>query len=343
MSANEMPELLPCPFCGGPAEIVEINEGENAGGSCVCCTTCLASGNIEFEFKENYVANWNRRADLCASGPVRAQAFIESARFIEEMEQVDPPEPMTADMLKAVAGAGLREMAKRLAALTPAPQPTCRKCGGTMQPGHALAQTYTSGAPDDLGGDAQTMSAGGPGALIDCRKCEDCGWSVTADPQTEVATQTAQEAVPVDLIDAQAVADAVENCEGAGNWMSCSGCHELNDGYPTGPYSPALKCHLGLGCTECGGLGAIWDTTDYAAMGDWLAKELVADVDREAAHPPQPSVSVAEAALKEARANMQHIKERLVGEWPRNGTLELIETHQRKIDAALRAMKGSNE
>ena len=55
------------------------------------------------------------------------------------------------------------------------------------------------------------------------------------------------------------------------------------------------------------------------------------------AHQAQPSVSVAEAALKEARANMQHIKERLVGEWSRNGTLELIETHQRKIDAALRA------
>ena len=60
-------------------------------------------------------------------------------------------------------------------------------------------------------------------------------------------------------------------------------------------------------------------------------------------NPPQPSETVAEAALKEARANMQHIKERLVGEWPRNGTLELIETHQRKIDGALRALKGSNE
>ena len=84
-----------------------------------------------------------------------------------------------------------------LAALTPARQATCRKCGGTMQPGHALGQTYTSGAPDDLGSDGQTMSAGGPGVLIDCWKCEDCGWSVTADPQTEVATPTAQEAEPV--------------------------------------------------------------------------------------------------------------------------------------------------
>ena len=64
------------------------------------------------------------RADLCASGQqVRALALLEAARFIETMEQVDPPEPMTAEMLKAVAGAGLRNMAKRLAPLTPAQQP----------------------------------------------------------------------------------------------------------------------------------------------------------------------------------------------------------------------------
>lgn len=56
-----MEALKPCPFCGGPAEHVDIDEGENAGGSCICCTSCLASGNVEFEFKENFVSNWNRR------------------------------------------------------------------------------------------------------------------------------------------------------------------------------------------------------------------------------------------------------------------------------------------
>ena len=60
-------ELLPCPFCGGPAEIVEIDGGENAGGSCVACTRCFASSNIEFERKENFVSNWNRRAALLLS------------------------------------------------------------------------------------------------------------------------------------------------------------------------------------------------------------------------------------------------------------------------------------
>lgn len=54
--------LLPCPFCGAEAERVDIENGENAGGSCISCTGCQASSNVEFEFKENFVNNWNCRA-----------------------------------------------------------------------------------------------------------------------------------------------------------------------------------------------------------------------------------------------------------------------------------------
>lgn len=54
--------LLPCPFCGAAAERIDIEDGENAGGSCISCTVCQASSNVEFEFKENFVSNWNRRA-----------------------------------------------------------------------------------------------------------------------------------------------------------------------------------------------------------------------------------------------------------------------------------------
>lgn len=57
---------------------------------------------------------------------------------------------------------------------------TCRKCGGLMRSGVATGQTYTSGVPDDLGGDVRTIYAGGPGRIIDCAKCADCGWSVTS-------------------------------------------------------------------------------------------------------------------------------------------------------------------
>lgn len=61
-----------------------------------------------------------------------------------------------------------------------------------------------------------------------------------------------------------------------GFWVSCSGCHETNEGYETGhyAYSPVFKCYVGCGCRECGGLGVIWDNTDYSAMADFLAEEM---------------------------------------------------------------------
>lgn len=49
----------------------------------------------------------------------------------------------------------------------------CRKCGGAMKPGKAMAQTMDCS-------DEGTCSPAGPGKLIDCMKCERCGWSVTA-------------------------------------------------------------------------------------------------------------------------------------------------------------------
>ena len=56
--------------------------------------------------------------------------------------------------------------------------PICRKCKGIMKPGKAIAQTYVGGMPDFIG-DAHpvTFSAGGPGELIDCLKCQSCGHS----------------------------------------------------------------------------------------------------------------------------------------------------------------------
>ncbi len=65
-----MADLLPCPFCGGKAERIDIEDGDNVGGSCVTCTTCNASGNVEFGFKENFVSNWNRRAPVADWQPI---------------------------------------------------------------------------------------------------------------------------------------------------------------------------------------------------------------------------------------------------------------------------------
>ena len=62
-------------------------------------------------------------------------------------------------------------------------------------------------------------------------------------------------------IELAGVAEQLE--QGAGAWRACSGCHELIEGHPTGPWSETLKSYMGGGCRECGGIGAIWDNTDY--------------------------------------------------------------------------------
>jgi Lar family restriction alleviation protein len=56
-------ELKPCPFCGGEAEVVDINDdSQQSGGSCVTCKQCLASSALEFEFRETFIERWNTRA-----------------------------------------------------------------------------------------------------------------------------------------------------------------------------------------------------------------------------------------------------------------------------------------
>jgi hypothetical protein len=77
-----------------------------------------------------------------------------------------------------------------------------------------------------------------------------------------------------EAVELNGVADALEY--GKGFWRSCSGCHNLNEGVPTGPYSNTMKCYLGGGCFECGGIGAVWDTTDYAEMGRFMAEDVAA-------------------------------------------------------------------
>ncbi|SFV31422.1 hypothetical protein SAMN05216456_1336 [Devosia crocina] len=69
--------------------------------------------------------------------------------------------------------------------------------------------------------------------------------------------------------------------EACGVWQPCTGCHETNEGYETGhyAYSDVLKCYIGIGCSECGGLGAVWEYWTKEAL-DMMAEE--------ARHPPRP-------------------------------------------------------
>lgn len=58
------------------------------------------------------------------------------------------------------------------------PETKCKRCGGEMKPGVAIEQTVT-GIPD-FPGDKHlvTVSPCGPGLMIECMKCVECGYSV---------------------------------------------------------------------------------------------------------------------------------------------------------------------
>jgi hypothetical protein len=103
---------------------------------------------------------------------------------------------MTNDLLKALARAKAAFQLQAIEAVICAPPqdqnpakspnaacdaaPSCRKCGGQMLPGIAMGQTYSAGMPDFPGDEkAVTLSAGGPGKVIEAMKCSKCGWSVT--------------------------------------------------------------------------------------------------------------------------------------------------------------------
>lgn len=56
------------------------------------------------------------------------------------------------------------------------PRQLCIRCRVPLEPGIALVQTTRSSS--DLGG-IYTVSPGGPGRIVQCLKCPNCGWSVT--------------------------------------------------------------------------------------------------------------------------------------------------------------------
>lgn len=73
---------------------------------------------------------------------------------------------------------------------------------------------------------------------------------------------------------ARAIAEEID--EGSGFWRACSGCQESVDGYVSErdyPHNRVFRCQPGGGCSECAGLGVIWDDVDYEAM----ARATIAD------------------------------------------------------------------
>lgn len=81
----------------------------------------------------------------------------------------------------------------------------------------------------------------------------------------------------------------------AAGWRSCTGCHETNEGAETGwyPYSKTFGCFVGAGCTECGGIGVVWE---YWSK-DELDKHLNDDPATPVSEPAQPSGVAVKDAL----------------------------------------------
>jgi hypothetical protein len=59
--------------------------------------------------------------------------------------------------------------------------PTCYKCKVAMVESKAHLETITKGTPDFPGATVSTFSTGGPGVLIECFKCPECGHSITKE------------------------------------------------------------------------------------------------------------------------------------------------------------------
>lgn len=90
----ECGELMPCPFCGGKAEvhhITEEDEPNNAGGVCVCCKQCAASSRVHFSVKEDgephAISAWNRRSN--PAPPEGPHWHERCAGFVDQNNPVD--------------------------------------------------------------------------------------------------------------------------------------------------------------------------------------------------------------------------------------------------------------
>jgi Lar family restriction alleviation protein len=76
-----MSELLePCPFCGGEAEELYLEDEDNFGGSVISCKKCGASSPVHFDRKTNLHSSWNDRA---RPSPVSCPRCGEMERALE--------------------------------------------------------------------------------------------------------------------------------------------------------------------------------------------------------------------------------------------------------------------
>ncbi|HHX3700238.1 TPA: Lar family restriction alleviation protein [Citrobacter freundii] len=87
--------LMPCPFCGGKAHQLTIEQDDDPhfGGDVITCTECGASSHVEFGFKENLKSAWNSRTATLQAGnsPVIGIDLASGPDRTVEVRYVAPP------------------------------------------------------------------------------------------------------------------------------------------------------------------------------------------------------------------------------------------------------------
>lgn len=108
----EAPKLLPCPFCGGPAEMWHASGNRPAWIACM--GRCAVLVTKENETDEAAVATWNTRTDAILSDP-RVKALAEALRWAVGREEFE------ADMEGRSENIWVRDASAALAAIKEAP------------------------------------------------------------------------------------------------------------------------------------------------------------------------------------------------------------------------------
>lgn len=78
---NEAPELLPCPFCGGEAEL-----GGMDGNLYVRCISCLCDGPIFQHTVAEAISTWNTRSGI---SPTQSDKDKEIERLREVLIEIE--------------------------------------------------------------------------------------------------------------------------------------------------------------------------------------------------------------------------------------------------------------
>jgi hypothetical protein len=139
----------------------------------------------------------------------------------------------------------------------------CPFCGGAVE----LEQANSRGAHRGWGVVCRnTINLGGTCAIEQIPSASREAATERWNRRAAASAQATATPVPTEFV---GVEDQIKRGNGA--WRPCTGCYDTEDGHPTQRYADShyLQCALGNGCSECGGLGAVWE--DFSGYEEVLS------------------------------------------------------------------------